>query len=176
MAHSPETIALWLKRILGHEGGFSSDPKDPGNWTGGRVGAGTLKGTKWGISANTYPTLDIERLTVEKASEFYKYDFIEPLRADRYSEAIAFQLLDFAVNSGMQTAIRRLQRALGVADDGKVGPVTQAAIIQVKDSDLVMMLLAERLDYMTALSNWPVHGKGWARRIAQNLRYGALDS
>lgn len=30
--------------LLGHEGGFTEDPRDPGNWTGGRVGAGELRG------------------------------------------------------------------------------------------------------------------------------------
>jgi hypothetical protein len=39
-----------------------------------------------------------------------------------------------------------------------------------------MRLNAERLDFMTRLKNWPHHGRGWARRIAANLRYGATDS
>ena len=40
-------------RLIGHEGGYSADPKDPGNWTGGRPGVGKLLGTKYGIAANT---------------------------------------------------------------------------------------------------------------------------
>jgi len=176
MAHSTATIALWLERILGHEGGLSLDPKDPGNWTLGRSGAGDLRGTKWGIAANTYPTLDIQNLTVVRAAEIYRDDFIDPLGLDRFDDGVAFQLLDFAVNSGIQTAIRRMQRALGVADDGKVGPITQAAITSRSESDVIMLVLAERLDFMSSLSSWPVHGKGWARRIAQNLRYGAIDT
>ena len=45
--------------IVGVEGGFSLDPNDPGNWTGGKRGVGELKGTRWGISAKSYPHLDI---------------------------------------------------------------------------------------------------------------------
>lgn len=47
-------------RLIGHEAGYSNDRRDPGNWTGGIVGKGQLKGTKFGIAANTYPNLDIK--------------------------------------------------------------------------------------------------------------------
>lgn len=39
-------------RLIGHEGGYSDDPTDNGNWTGGKRGAGLLKGTKYGIGAD----------------------------------------------------------------------------------------------------------------------------
>ena len=45
----------FIDRLLSHEGGYSSDRQDPGNWTGGQVGLGELKGTKFGIAANTFP-------------------------------------------------------------------------------------------------------------------------
>ena len=51
-----------FERLIGHEGGYSTDRNDPGNWTGGKVGSGTFKGTKYGIAANTYPNLDIKNL------------------------------------------------------------------------------------------------------------------
>lgn len=42
-----------FERLMPHEGGFQCDPKDRGNWTGGRVGVGELKGTNRGIAAMT---------------------------------------------------------------------------------------------------------------------------
>ena len=48
---------------LGAEGGYSNNPADPGNWTGGAVGNGELRGTNFGISASAYPQLDIANLT-----------------------------------------------------------------------------------------------------------------
>lgn len=33
-----------FNRLIGHEAGYSNDRRDPGNWTGGKVGIGTLKG------------------------------------------------------------------------------------------------------------------------------------
>ena len=29
-----------FENVIGVEGGFSDDPKDPGNWTGGKEGSG----------------------------------------------------------------------------------------------------------------------------------------
>ncbi len=55
------------------------------------------------------------------------------------------------------------------------GPVSQAAARGISPSDLILRLNAERLDYLTKLANWPTAGKGWARRIAANLRDGATD-
>jgi lysozyme family protein len=48
--------------LVGHEGGFTDDPRDTGSWTGGNAGAGQLKGRKYGISAASYPNLDIKNL------------------------------------------------------------------------------------------------------------------
>ena len=44
-----------LAETLAYEGGYSANPKDPGNWTGGKVGVGKLLGTKSGIAAASYP-------------------------------------------------------------------------------------------------------------------------
>jgi lysozyme family protein len=153
-----------FERTVGHEGGYVNDPADPGGET------------QWGISKRAYPGLDIKTLTRDDAREIYRRDFWNRINADRLHGAVAFQLFDFAVNSGIETSIRYLQRALGVADDGHWGPISQAAADRVSDADLIMLLNAERLDFMTRCKNWPDASRGWARRIAQNLRYGAADS
>lgn len=151
-------------RLMGHEGGYTNDPNDPGGET------------NWGISKRAYPNVDIKNLTREGAKVIYYEDFWVKVNADNLPDGVAFQLFDFAVNSGIQTAIRYFQRALDVADDGHWGPVSQGIANVTSESDMIMRLNAERLDFMTKLRNWPYHGKGWARRIAQNLRYGAMDS
>ena len=162
------TFDIAFDRLIGHEGGYVNDPNDPGGET------------NWGISKRAYPNLIIKELTREQAKEIYRRDFWERINADRLVargyDGVAFQLMDFAINSGIETAVRYLQRASGVADDGHWGPVSQLAIENLSESDLIMRLNAERLDLMTRLKNWPNHGRGWARRIAGNLRYGAEDS
>lgn len=164
MSHSPEKIAAWLERLFGNEGEYVNDHKDPGGET------------KWGISKRSYPELNIAETSKEEAAEIYVRDFLEPLDADKLEDGIVFQLLDFAANSGQGVAIRKLQQALGVADDGIIGEVTLGAVRMLSESDLIMLVLSERIMYLTKLKNWPHHGKGWMRRIAKNLKYGAEDS
>lgn len=151
-------------RLIGHEGGYVDDPADPGGET------------NWGISKRSYPNVNIKLLTRDGAKDIYRRDFWNRMNADKLCDGVAYQLLDFAVNSGIQTAIRYFQRALGVADDGHWGPVSQAVADKTSETDQIMLLNAERLDFMTRLSNWPNASKGWARRIAGNLKYGAVDS
>jgi lysozyme family protein len=59
---------------------WSGDPNDPGNWTGGRIGAGELKGSKFGISAAAHPNVDIAALTRAAAGELYRPTYWDPHR------------------------------------------------------------------------------------------------
>lgn len=169
-------VTQWLDRLFDHEGGMSRDRRDPGNWTGGSPGAGILKGTKFGISAAAYPELDIESLTRDQAAAIYLRDYLTPLRAERYPDGIGFQLFDYAVNAGVHGAIRGVQRALGVVADGKIGPVTIAALLMLSESDVTMRVLAQRIRAYVRDPKWEIYGAGWMNRMAQNLEYGAEDS
>lgn len=163
-------------RLIGHEGGWSDDPKDPGNWTGGRVNVGTLKGTKFGIAANTYGDLDIANLTLAQARGIYYRDWWLKAGADQMDAAIVFQLWDFAVNAGISTAVRALQRAVRVADDGSIGPMTLRAVRAMAVTDVLMRFTAQRLRFYTSLSTWGTYGKGWTNRVAGQLDYAAEDA
>ena len=161
---TPEIVSGWLTRILGHEGGYVDNPADPGGET------------RWGISKRSYPDLDIKTLTIDEAAAIYARDYLAPLRAAELPPSVTFQLLDFAINSGVDRAVVCLQRAVGAAEDGRMGPATVAAVKRYTAPEVVMRLLAERLEFMAGLSVWPQFGKGWVRRIAQNLRYGTEDA
>ena len=156
-------------RLISHEGGYLS-PEDAAKQgdPGGE--------THWGISRRSYPDVDIAGLTRDGAKAIYFRDFWTPLTAASVNPAVLFQLFDYAVNSGISNALRAFQSAVGVAPDGHVGPVTIAAAKLVEIHDMLMLVLAARLEFMTGLSNWPSAGRGWARRIAGNLRYAAADT
>jgi lysozyme family protein len=170
------TFDTCFNRLIGHEGGWSDDPKDPGNWTGGRVNVGELKGTKYGIAANTYPDLDIKNLTLDDAKKIYYRDWWLKIGADEIYPALVYQMWDFAINAGMSTSKRAVQRAIKVADDGKFGPITLDTIKKTELNDLLLRFNAQRLRYYTSLSIWPTYGKGWANRVAGNLDYAAEDN
>ena len=149
-------------RLIGHEGGYVNNPDDPGGET------------NWGISKRSYPHVDIKNLTRDEAKAIYLRDFWEPL-GDAHP-AVKFQMFDFAVNSSIQTAIRKLQAAVRVADDGHWGPRSAAALKAMDLNDVLMRFAAYRLDFMASLSVWDKFGRGWARRIAKQLMYAAEDN
>lgn len=151
-------------RLMSNEGGYANDPADPGGET------------NWGISKRSYPDVDIANLEREDAKAIYLRDFWQRGQMDQYDPAIAFQVFDMAVNSGIETAIRILQRAAGVAEDGHIGPVTVAAIKAKSTTDMLMLFVAHRLKFWTKLSTWPRFGRGWANRAADDLIYAAQDS
>ena len=157
------TFDAAFDRLFVAEGGYVNDPNDPGGET------------NFGISKRSYPNVDIKGLTRDKAKAIYLHDFWDPIAADALPPSVQFQLLDFAVNSGISTAIRYLQRAVGVADDGVWGPISRDAAILITPTALTIALIAERLDFMTRCANWPAAGRGWAHRIAADLRYAVQD-
>lgn len=163
-------------RVIGHEGGFQADPRDRGNWTGGEVGEGRLVGTKFGLAAMTYPDTDIKNMTEAQARAIYYRDWWVRLGMGTWPKALAYQLFDAAVNHGSGRANQFLQRAAGVTDDGAIGPVTRKAVAAMDLNDMLFLFLAERLEYFTNVKTWDSYSKGWARRVAQNLRYAAEDN
>lgn len=154
----------FIDRVLGHEGGYVNDPRDPGGET------------NWGISKRAYPKVNIKTLTRDGAIALYHRDYWIPIRGDELPKTVAFQVLDAAVNHGVSRAIMWLQKAVGVADDGDFGPVTLKCVKAANPNDLALQFNAERLDFYTRLATWNTYGKGWARRIVHNLKYACRDN
>lgn len=158
-----------FRRLIGHEGAFQNAATDRGNWTTGVIGHGVNKGTKFGVSAMTYPGEDIAGLTLARAKEIYLRDFWGPAGCDTVPDAIRFDLFDMAVNSGVKTAIITLQHTVGVDDDGILGPVTLQAIQSMPPLRFIARFNGYRLQFLSSLSTWPAFGRGWANRVAKNL-------
>lgn len=169
-----ENYPALFNRALGHEGGYTNDRRDPGNWTGGKIGVGILKGTKFGIAANTFPHLDIRNLTADQARKIYKDLYWDKVKGDELPAGIDWAVFDYAINSGPFRAIVGLQRALGVADDGKLGPVALEAIRKTNPRKIVNALCDERMRLMKSLKHWPTYKNGWSRRVSE-VRAAALS-
>lgn len=175
MRYSPE-FDIAFERVIGHEGGFQADPRDRGNWTGGAFGQGDLNGTKFGISAMSYPDLDIRGLTPDQAKAIYWKEWWLPLKMERMPQALPYQLFDAAINHGKHRASMLLQHAVRTTTDGAIGPKTLAAAAAMDHNDILMRFLAARLRFMAQIKTWPTYGKGWAVRIADNLDLAAEDN
>ena len=145
-------------RLLGHEGGYSNLVEDKGGET------------NWGISKRSYPNVDIKNLTMNQAGAIYKSDFWDRLQCDSLPERVAFQLFDAGVNSGIRQATKWLQRAVDVDADGFIGPRTLAAVSTRNESAVIARFNGHRLEFMADLNDWSAFGRGWARRIATNLK------
>ncbi len=126
---------------LQFEGGFSQNPNDPGNWTGGEVGKGELVGTNYGISAASFPNLNIKSLTLDQAKALYKQEYWDVIKGDSLPFPLSMFLFDYAVNSGVYAAVSSLQQVLFVTVDGIVGPETIEAA-QKFDQDILLSHVA----------------------------------
>lgn len=89
-----------FEKLIGHEGGYVNNPRDPGGET------------KYGISKRSYPNENIANLTLERAKEIYKKDFWK----EDVPEEMKYSFFDAAVNSGSVRAKEWLRNSKSVAE------------------------------------------------------------
>lgn len=130
--------------------------------------------TRFGISARSYPLLDIAHLTRAAAEDIYLADYWQPIRGDDLEPGLALLLLDAAVNQGVQTAVRYLQRILCVDDDGQMGAKTiGAARRYLPPSELRAQYASMRIRaYYELTRTKPIYTRylnGWIARVHRVL-------
>lgn len=150
-----------LRRTLKNEGGLVDDPHDPGGLT------------QYGISQRAYPRIDISSLTLVDARNIYRRDYWQRAGCDLLQDKeIACKLFDLAVNIGPLRAVKMLQAAVnhlgaGLTVDGRLGPVTAAAVNRQRHPEaLLMALRAEAARYYINLDQ-PRYLAGWLARLAR---------
>jgi lysozyme family protein len=102
--------------------------------------------TKFGISKRQYPNVNIAALTLEDAKAIYRRDYWNVVGGDDLPYPIAFEVFDAGVNHGVS-------RSLDINPDL-----------------FIRRFNGVRLEFFTNLRTWPAFGKGWARRVANNLK------
>ena len=148
-----------IDQIINSEGGdkVTNDPSDSGHLT------------KWGIAQSAHPDVDILHLTYEGARAIYIDTYLTKSGIAKLEpEFLRNQVLDFAVNAGVERAINTLQGILGVARDGVIGPATLAALA-ARDAKAVnnLYVTARRQFYYHLAETRPKdkkYLKGWLRR------------
>jgi lysozyme family protein len=157
-----------LDDILRREGGFVDHPADRGGPTNFGITQATL--AVWrerAVSAE-----EVRTLSADEARAIYRELYLRGPGFDRIEcDALRALLLDCAVNHGTGRAARWLQQAAGVTVDGRVGPVTLAAVNRQDGAQLYRAVLAERCRFygrlITRDPSQAVFAAGWASRVAE---------
>jgi lysozyme family protein len=136
---SPFEVAF--NNLLAWEGStLSLDPFDPGNFTP----AGVLLGSRYGVSARSYPDEDIPNMTPERAAEIFKLDYWDRIDADNLPAPLAVLASDAAFNQGVGKAQEWLTLCGG---------------------DYITFYILRQNHYTEDLKEmFKIYGRGWTRR------------
>jgi len=168
------TIAAMLGQILRREGGYVDHPADRGGPTNFGITQATLAAWRGG----TVTAADVSTLTENEARSIYTKRYWHDPGFDRVpGEDLQALLFDAAVNHGPKQAVRLLQAAVGVEQDGVIGPDTLAAVPRMDQRRVAIRVIAARIRlFGRIISNdhsQAVFAAGWANRIAELIE-GAL--
>lgn len=143
------TFEAALPTILRHEGGYVDHPQDPGGATNYGITQETYDGWRGVPRVASRP---VRLITQEEVRDIYLQRYWRPARCDDLPPRLRLPHFDCAVNCGVAQAAKILQRALGVADDSIIGPVTLAAARAQPPLELVDEMLFQRLRYYRAIA------------------------
>lgn len=158
-----ENFQKALSRVGFHEKGYSNHPNDPGGET--------MYGITVRVARQHGYTGEMRFLPKEKADEILESAYWLPIRGDEFPFPIAFQLFDTCVNSGPSQAVKLLQRALNIKDDGVIGPVTLLAAKSTPILPLGLNFIRNRALFQAILPTWDDFGRGWTNRNFDNIEY-----
>jgi lysozyme family protein len=151
-----------LSKVLIHEGGWADHPRDPGG--------ATMKG----VTLRTYQRFfgaaktkdDLRNITDDELEQIYRQGYWDKCRCDDLPRGLDYVVFDAAVNSGPARSAKWLQAAVGVTQDGSIGPRTLEKIGSHDPVDTIQDCCDRRLRFLQSLDNWSVFGGGWGRRVA----------
>lgn len=155
-----------LAAILAEEGGFADNPGDPGGATNMGITRATLAAAR-GRPVSRDDVMMLERV---EAAQIYQARFWDAIGAQDLPSGLDLALFDDAVHSGPRQAIKDLQRALGISEDGVIGPQTRAALEGQAMAAVIAALSVARLTRLKKLSHFSLFGRGWTRRIQRIAR------
>lgn len=160
------TDADIIDAILAREGGYVDHAADRGGPTNFGITIGSLALYR----GHPVTPSDVRLLTEAEARLIYLHDYIQRPGFDRiFDMALKALVVDMAVNHGPGRAVRLLQRALGVKEDGVLGDETAAAANAAGPS-LRAKVCAERVRfYGQIIAGDPtqsVFAAGWLNRAA----------
>lgn len=174
-----KALAQTLKNegVIGNKTGYVNAKSDAGGETNYGITVATARACGYrGKMCN---------LPYETAKEIYYREYWIKCNAHNVLNFdIAFLLFDFAVNSGVKSAGKRLQTAINkqlgkneLKIDGIIGEktITQLNVWCIFKKTFKDIFIAEILAYYTSLQNqqtgFAKNGAGWVNRVVKNIRF-----
>lgn len=156
-----------LKKVLRWEGCVFADlPFDKGGPTSHGI---TLKTYQMYFPGRTVE--DLKHITMAEVETIYRRLFWNKIKGDSItSQSVAELLFDFSVNSGVKTAVKKIQLIVGTYADGIIGPISIGKINgYITQKDLFELLKGIRRKFYNDIvardatqRKWL---KGWMNRL-----------
>lgn len=164
-----------IEYVLQNEGGYTNDAQDAGGATNWGITHADLARWRRAPVSNG----DVKSMTKAEAEEIYKAYYWAPLSLDGVEDqSIATCIFDTGVNRGLYVGASYAQRVcneLGstLAVDGKIGPISIAAINSLKRRDFIADYYAHvKAGYDSIVAQHPsqrVFYNGWMNRARKLL-------
>lgn len=163
-------VTKLVPHILKWEGGFINDPDDLGGATNKGVCYKTYKLYRQRKKLSVPTIEDLKNITNEEFTDILKSMYWDACRADKIeSQSVANAIVDWAWHSGTITAVKEVQKVLGVESDGIIGNITLSAINSYSPFPLFVVIQQTRIAYIERICiSRPTNNKfknGWLNRI-----------
>jgi hypothetical protein len=129
---------------------YENDPADPGG------------ATKFGIDQRSHPNVNIRALTEADAKAIYWQEW-NAQDVGEFPCPLRQVYFNYCVNTGQGRAVKLVQKALGITQDGGLGLTTKAAIANCEPKKTALAMIDAADDFYRSL-NKPKFLKGWLNR------------
>lgn len=149
----PITFLDCVGYVFKDEGGYVNDFMDKGGET------------NRGISKRAYPDEDIKGMTIGRAQYLYKRDYWDAGRCEFLPKEIRYIYFDTCINMGRRTAVKILQHAAKIKDDGIFGVQTLSESKKVTLKEYAIERIKKYEDIIEANPSQIKFRKGWLARV-----------
>jgi len=149
-----------VRAIISLEGGYVNDPADPGGET------------KYGISKQAFPDVDVANLTEAGARDLYFSYYWIPGKCSMLPERLRLIYFDMCVHNGLNAAAVTLQRALCGAGyivevDGVIGQETLSAATKLEPERLRSYRILRLAQLVASKPSLEKFWYGWYKRAVK---------
>ena len=152
-----------LALVLKSEGGYVNLPADPG----GRTNLGVTQNVWEDWVGHPVTEADMKALEPSDVAPLYRANYWDKVQGDALPSGVDYAVFDLAVNSGVSRAAKMLQKTVGAAPDGVIGPATLKAVAECDPSELILNICRARRVFLENLPSFLTFGKGWVRRVTE---------